>query len=150
MLCYIACFPTLPYSCGFGSSKPPPGRPCRRQDQLLYELSTKVNCGLNVGTDMLSEFLFETLRCVNDGADGCYKVMTIPMLILWRSKIAWRQKVALGCVFGLVVFTMVVAIVRVKLTITGKAMNLPWQFVWCLVEANAGKFISPLHPNTGR
>jgi H+/gluconate symporter-like permease len=64
------------------------------------------------------------------------------MSILWRSKIAYRQKGALGAIFGLVVFTMVVAIVRAALTTAkGKPMNLPWVFVWTLVEANTGMSI---------
>jgi hypothetical protein len=56
VLCYIGCFPKLPYSCGFGDYKPQRGRPCSEQDQMLFELTTKINCGLDVGTDLLSKF----------------------------------------------------------------------------------------------
>ena len=65
--------------------------------------------------------------------------MTIPLGILWRSMLAFRQKLALAGVFGLVIVTITVAIVRVGLTtISGKAMNLPWVVVWTGVEANIG------------
>jgi hypothetical protein len=65
--------------------------------------------------------------------------MTVPLSILWRSKLPLRQKFALAGVFGLVLFTIVIAIIRVTLTTTrGKAMNLPWVIVWTGVEANIG------------
>jgi hypothetical protein len=67
--------------------------------------------------------------------------MTVPLSILWRSKIPLRQRLALAGVFSLVLFTMVIALVRAGLTTAqGKAMNLPWVIVWTGVEANIGTF----------
>jgi hypothetical protein len=65
--------------------------------------------------------------------------MTVPLSILWRSRLPVRQKLALAGVFGLVVITIAVAIARLGLTVKkGKAMNLPWVVVWTGVEANIG------------
>jgi hypothetical protein len=55
-LAYVACFPALPYHCGFGTQAASEGRFCGDRDRILFEISTKVNCGLDVGTDALSEY----------------------------------------------------------------------------------------------
>jgi hypothetical protein len=52
---YVACFPVLPYNCGFGAARATQGQFCSERERWLFEMSTKVNCGLDVGTDVLSE-----------------------------------------------------------------------------------------------
>lgn len=74
-------------------------------------------------------------------------VMTVPLSILWRSRLPVRQKFALAGVFSLVLFTILVAVIRTGLTTEeGKAMNLPWVVVWTGVEANIGTSWADIPP----
>lgn len=67
--------------------------------------------------------------------------MTIPFLILRKTRISARQKVALSIVFSLVVITMVFAIVRAALTTTrvSKQIDPTWMYMWSIIELNVGK-----------
>ena len=55
-LAYVLCFPALPYHCAFGNEPAREGRFCGDRDRRLFEISTKVNCGLDVATDVMSKF----------------------------------------------------------------------------------------------
>lgn len=55
--CFVACFPALPYGCAFGEEEARGGMFCSGRDKWLFEMSTRVNCGLDVGTDVLSEYM---------------------------------------------------------------------------------------------
>ena len=66
--------------------------------------------------------------------------MTIPFLILRRTRISTRQKVALSIVFSLVIITMVIAIVRAALTTSrvSKQIDPTWMYMWSIIELNVG------------
>jgi hypothetical protein len=68
-LSYAACFPSLPYTCGFGAETTEEGMFCSERDKYLFELSQRVNCGLDVGTDVLSKFT-RILEKVGMGRNG--------------------------------------------------------------------------------
>lgn len=70
--------------------------------------------------------------------DNHYAVMTIPLNILWRSRIPLRQSIALGAVFSLVLVTVTFSIVRAALSTVGvtKQMDSPWVLVWSCAEAS--------------
>lgn len=64
--------------------------------------------------------------------------MTIPLNILWRSRIPRRQSLALGGVVSLVLVTITFAVVRAAVSTVGvtKQMDSPWVLVWSAAEAN--------------
>ncbi|KAF2646944.1 hypothetical protein P280DRAFT_513085 [Massarina eburnea CBS 473.64] len=114
---FIACYPPLPYHCTLGGMDAYRSDYCNDQQNLSF-LSMKVNCGMDVASDVL--------------------IMTIPLNILWRSKLPMPQKLALLGVFSLVIVTIVVAIVRATLATAGvtRQMDVPWVMVWTSLEAN--------------
>ncbi|KAL5407504.1 hypothetical protein PMIN04_011702 [Paraphaeosphaeria minitans] len=114
---YAVTFATYPYMCSFGTYKQIATPYCTTEQSMSF-VNLKVNVGLDVGTDVL--------------------IMTIPLNILWRSRIPCAQSLALGGVFSLVLVTITIAIVRAALSTVGvtKQMDSPWVLVWSAAEAN--------------
>lgn len=54
VLCYFGCFPSLPYYCSFGDDEAMQSDYCFAEQNLSF-ISMKVNCALDVLTDVLSE-----------------------------------------------------------------------------------------------
>ncbi|KAK7179540.1 hypothetical protein DPSP01_003627 [Paraphaeosphaeria sporulosa] len=117
MAAYAATFATYPYMCSFGTYEQIMTPYCTAEQSMSF-VNLKVNVGLDVGTDVL--------------------IMTIPLNILWRSRIPRAQSLALGGVFSLVLVTITIAIVRAALSTVGvtKQMDSPWVLVWSAAEAN--------------
>ena len=69
--------------------------------------------------------------------------MSIPFLLLRHVRITRQQKIALSCIFSLVVFTIIFAIVRAILTTLHVDMQMDpiWMYLWTSVELNVGKLI---------
>ncbi|KAJ4293391.1 hypothetical protein N0V90_008674 [Kalmusia sp. IMI 367209] len=114
---YAATFATYPYMCSFGSYEQVSSPYCTAEQNMSF-VNMKVNTALDVTTDVL--------------------IVTIPLNILWRSKIPRRQSLALGGVFSLVLVTITFAIVRATVSTVGvtKQMDSPWVLVWSSAEAN--------------
>ncbi|KAF9737742.1 hypothetical protein PMIN01_05521 [Paraphaeosphaeria minitans] len=148
---YAVTFATYPYMCSFGTYKQIATPYCTTEQSMSF-VNLKVNVGLDVGTDVLSMFhlpltLFFSTRNrkwkkkknLRQNKLTCHPtVMTIPLNILWRSRIPCAQSLALGGVFSLVLVTITIAIVRAALSTVGvtKQMDSPWVLVWSAAEAN--------------
>ncbi|KAJ4346702.1 uncharacterized protein N0V89_010634 [Didymosphaeria variabile] len=117
MLAYGATFATYPYMCSFGTYEQIMQPYCTAEQTLSF-VNMKVNVVLDVVTDIL--------------------IMTIPLNILWRSRIPLRQSLALAGVFSLVLITITFAIVRAALSTIGvtKQMDSPWVLIWSGAESN--------------
>lgn len=72
--------------------------------------------------------------------------MAIPIRILWNVQISVRSKIGLMVLFALILFTMIIAIIRVTLSLRNKREDDSWIFVWAAVEAAVGKLLSSSTP----
>ncbi|KAH7074562.1 hypothetical protein BKA63DRAFT_566231 [Paraphoma chrysanthemicola] len=116
---FFLCFATLPYRCTLVSFEVVASPEC--QTQGLSFVSMKVNCALDVLTDVL--------------------IMTIPFLILRRIRISTRQLLALSMIFSLVIITILFAVLRATLTTVGVKQQIDpiWVYMWTSIELNVGK-----------
>lgn len=66
-------------------------------------------------------------------------VLSIPILVLWSTKISSRKKIILISIFSATTLIMVIAIVRVVVGTTyDREMNVAWLCFWSFVEVNTG------------
>lgn len=71
--------------------------------------------------------------------DWCFRlVLAIPFKILWNVQISRRDKTVLMLLFSLTIFTMVVAIIKVTLTIRTNREDDSWLYMWAAVEPAVG------------
>ena len=74
--------------------------------------------------------------------------MLIPITLLWGVHINLRTKLELTGVFCLILFTMIVAIVKVVVTLRTPREDDSWLFAWSAIESAVGSlqhfFTSPL------
>ncbi|KAH8687575.1 hypothetical protein BGZ60DRAFT_558833 [Tricladium varicosporioides] len=64
-------------------------------------------------------------------------ILAIPIALLWRVRIQMRRKLALVGIFGLMVMTMAIAIIRVA--VLDVTMDQPRLFFWTAIEPPVGK-----------
>ena len=66
-------------------------------------------------------------------------VLSMPILVLWSSKISSREKIILISIFSATTLIMVIAIIRVLVGTTyDREMNIAWLCFWSFVELNTG------------
>lgn len=68
--------------------------------------------------------------------------MLIPITILWGTQMKLRRKLALICIFALVIITVVFAILRTSTvsSLTRKP-DPSWLYMWTAIEADVGKWL---------
>ncbi|KAJ5389090.1 uncharacterized protein N7496_000158, partial [Penicillium cataractarum] len=112
---YIASVADIEYKCSFGGI----GyiiEQCSQLDHIHYEnRSFWANCAGDVVTDMM--------------------ILSIPVLVLWNTRISRRKKVILLSIFSATILIMVIAIVRVAVDNTlNSEINIAWLCFWSFVE----------------
>ena len=65
--------------------------------------------------------------------------MAIPIKYIWTVQISIRSKVALLVLFSLTIFTMIVAIIRVTLSLRTRREDDSWIYIWAAIEPAVGK-----------
>ncbi|PVH91701.1 hypothetical protein DM02DRAFT_677938 [Periconia macrospinosa] len=124
LLSYVACFLVLPLKCLGGSFSDLIAARCDRGNRVMISLA--VGCSLDILDDLL--------------------VLSIPFTILWRVRLALKQKLVLFSIFSLVLVTIGFAVVRAKMSITrqaeGPMWDLAWNLIWCSLEAGISIIIA--------
>lgn len=84
-------------------------------------------------------FLQEKMRLNTD-----ILVLSIPIIVLWKTRVPLRKKVILLSIFSATVFIMIVAIIRVAVDTTyDQEINIAWLCFWSFVEVGAGAINVP-------
>ncbi|KAL9016568.1 MAG: hypothetical protein Q9185_006105 [Variospora sp. 1 TL-2023] len=94
-------------------------------------------------TKSYGEFIYSSLRlqAACDVITDAF-IMAIPIKILWHAQISARSKIGLMVLFSLILFTMIIAIIRVTLSLRNKREDDSWIFVWAAIEAAVGTFVA--------
>ncbi|KAF2806679.1 uncharacterized protein BDZ99DRAFT_448126 [Mytilinidion resinicola] len=93
---------------------------CSKDSAIRFqEVTLKVNCALDVFTDVL--------------------IMSLPISLLWSVRVSFGRKVVLAGLFSLVLITMVIAIVRVTVVSKGyvvghRQAEISWLYFWSFTE----------------
>jgi hypothetical protein len=67
------------------------------------------------------------------------KVLSIPVLVLWNTRIPRQKKVILLSIFSATILIMVIAIIRVAVDNTlNTEINIAWLCFWSSVDVDAG------------
>lgn len=67
------------------------------------------------------------------------QVLSIPILILWNTRISLRKKLILFSVFSATILIMVVAIIRVVVNNSlNSSVDIGWLYLWSFVEMGTG------------
>ncbi|OQE37851.1 hypothetical protein PENCOP_c009G04926 [Penicillium coprophilum] len=70
-------------------------------------------------------------------------ILSIPFLLLWRTKISLRKKLVLLSIFSATIFIMVVAIIRVAVGMTyDRQINIDWLCFWSFIEVDVAIIVS--------
>ncbi|KXG45691.1 uncharacterized protein PGRI_034580 [Penicillium griseofulvum] len=70
-------------------------------------------------------------------------ILSIPFLVLWRTKISLRKKLILLSIFSATIFIMIVAIIRVAVGMTyDRQINIDWLCFWSFVEVDVAIIVS--------
>jgi hypothetical protein len=68
-------------------------------------------------------------------------VMLIPISMLWGTQLKLQRKIALTCIFSLVIITIIFAIVRSSAVNTNTGMmDTSWVYTWSAVETTIGRW----------
>ncbi|KAL8934197.1 MAG: hypothetical protein Q9216_006027 [Gyalolechia sp. 2 TL-2023] len=91
-------------------------------------------------TKSYGEFIYRALRlqAACDVITDAF-IMAIPIRVLWDVQISPRSKAALLVLFSLTLFTMIVAIIRVTLSLRHEREDDSWIYVWAAIEPAVGK-----------
>ncbi|KAH6683010.1 hypothetical protein B0J14DRAFT_136437 [Halenospora varia] len=114
---WVASLADVPF-CGLLGSLPYDSHCMFWSDRPMYP-SLIANAVMDVVTDLL--------------------IMAIPIALLWKVQIQMRQKLGLAGIFGLMVITMAIAIIRVA--VLDVMMDQPRLFFWTAMEPPVGKFV---------
>lgn len=69
------------------------------------------------------------------------QVLSIPVLVLWNTRIPLRKKVIRLSIFSATILIMVIAIIRVAVDNTlNSEISIAWLCFWSFVEVDAGIF----------
>jgi len=121
---WAVCIADIDYPCT--TSKPWPWimEHCGYESKLAYQNATfYANCALDIISDIL--------------------VISIPVLILWNTRVPIRRKLVLILIFSASVIVMVVSIIRVTVVQSGhQSVELAWLFFWSYVEVGTAIMIS--------
>ncbi|KAI4281402.1 MAG: hypothetical protein L6R35_005656 [Caloplaca aegaea] len=94
-------------------------------------------------TKSYGEFIYSSLR-VQAACDVITDafIMAIPIKILWHAQISARSKIGLMVLFSLILFTMIIAIIRLTLSLRNKREDDSWIYVWAAIEAAVGIIVA--------
>lgn len=121
---WMVCIADIDYPCT--TSKPWPWiiKNCPYQSKLDYQNATfYANCAL----DIISDFL----------------IISIPVLILWNTRVPLRRKLVLILIFSATMVVMVVSVIRVTVVQSEhQSAEIAWLFFWSYVEVGTAIMIS--------
>ena len=98
---------------------------------ILYVSMTGLITGLDALTDVMSEYLLKPEYQVSNAVP----VISIPIIILRRSKIRLPQQIALGTFMCLSLVMVIFAIVRVSKIRGAAGVDVVWEIFWQYAEA---------------
>lgn len=131
---WVASLADVPF-CGLQGSLPYDSHCMFWSDRPMYP-SLIANAVMDVVTDLLSK-LTQASRKLWES--DCLLVMAIPIALLWKVQIQMRQKLGLAGIFGLMVITIAIAIIRVA--VPDVTMDQPRLFFWTAMEPPVDKFV---------
>jgi uncharacterized membrane protein YozB (DUF420 family) len=67
-----------------------------------------------------------------------FSVLVIPVMVVWRIKIHWTQRVALAFSLCLTIFLIVITVVRVSGLVNKDIVDNVWEIYWTLLSAEVG------------
>ena len=66
-------------------------------------------------------------------------VLSIPFLVLWKTRISLRKKLIMLSIFSATIFIMVTAVLRVAVGMNyERQMNIDWLCFWSFIEVDVG------------
>ncbi|KAJ5827337.1 hypothetical protein N7447_004100 [Penicillium robsamsonii] len=120
---YIASVADIEYKCSLGGleyiiTQCPQPRHVHYENRMFW-----ANCAGDVITDLM--------------------ILSIPFLVLWKTKISLRKKLILLSIFSATIFIMIVAIIRVAVGMTyDSQINIDWLCFWSFVEVDVAIIVS--------
>ncbi|KAL8707945.1 MAG: hypothetical protein Q9220_007088 [cf. Caloplaca sp. 1 TL-2023] len=98
-------------------------------------MGTPAEASAKCGTPAYGNFIYRSLR-LQAAADVITDafILAIPVKILWDVQISPRSKIGLVILFSLTIFTMIVAILKVTLTLRTTREDDSWLYMWGNVE----------------
>ncbi|KAJ5799448.1 uncharacterized protein N7518_001516 [Penicillium psychrosexuale] len=120
---YIASVADIEYKCSFGGLEYIITE-CPQPNHVHYENRMFwANCAGDIITDLM--------------------ILSIPFLVLWRTRISLRKKLILLSIFSATIFIMVTAVIRVAVEMTyDRQMNIDWLCFWSFVEVDVAIIVS--------
>ncbi|KGO78081.1 hypothetical protein PITC_041120 [Penicillium italicum] len=120
---YIASVADVEYKCSFGGleyliTQCPQPNHVHYENRMFWS-----NCAGDVITDLM--------------------ILSIPFLVLWKTRISLRKKLILLSIFSATIFIMVTAILRVAVGMNyHRQMNIDWLCFWGFVEVDVAIIVS--------
>ncbi|CAP93371.1 Pc16g07010 [Penicillium rubens Wisconsin 54-1255] len=120
---YIASVADIEYKCSFGGLEYIITQ-CPQLHHIHYENRMFwANCAGDITTDLM--------------------ILSIPFLVLWKTRISLRKKLILLSIFSATIFIMVTAIIRVAVGMDyDRQMNIDWLCFWSFVEVDVAIIVS--------
>ncbi|KAF7715903.1 Uncharacterized protein PECH_005760 [Penicillium ucsense] len=120
---YITSIADIEYKCSFESLEYILEH-CPQLNHVHYENRTFwANCAGDVATDMM--------------------ILSIPIMVLWNTKISRRKKIILLSIFSATILIMIIAIIRVAVKASlNHQTDVAWLCFWSIVEGNTAILIS--------
>ncbi|KAJ5662693.1 hypothetical protein N7462_011619 [Penicillium macrosclerotiorum] len=120
---YIASVGDIEYKCSFGGIEFIIAE-CSQLKHIRYENKTFwANCAGDVVSDLM--------------------ILSIPVLVLWNTRISRRKKAILLSIFSATIIIMIIAIIRVVVDNTiDREINIAWLCFWGFVEVDAAIIVS--------
>ncbi|KAL8770310.1 MAG: hypothetical protein Q9209_003946 [Squamulea sp. 1 TL-2023] len=86
-------------------------------------------------TEAYGDFIYRSLRvqAAWDIITDAF-ILAVPIKILWNVQISLRSKIGLVVLFSLTIFTMIIAILKVTLTLRTDREDDSWLYMWAGVE----------------
>ncbi|KAL8855130.1 MAG: hypothetical protein Q9221_000036 [Calogaya cf. arnoldii] len=86
-------------------------------------------------TEAYGEFVYQSLRlqAACDIITDAF-IIAVPVKILWDVQISLKSKIGLIVLFSLTIFTMIIAILKVTLTLRTNREDDSWLYMWAGVE----------------
>ncbi|KAJ5459329.1 hypothetical protein N7530_011273 [Penicillium desertorum] len=120
---YIASVADIEYKCSLGGlvyiiTQCPQPHHVHYENRMFW-----ANCAGDVITDLM--------------------ILSIPFLVLWKTRISLRKKLILLSIFSATIFIMVTAIIRVAVGMNyDRQMNIDWLCFWSFVEVDVAIIVS--------
>ncbi|EKV21494.1 efflux pump antibiotic resistance protein [Penicillium digitatum] len=120
---YIASVADVEYKCSFGGLEYLMTQ-CPQPYHIHYENRMFwANCAGDVITDLM--------------------ILSIPFLVLWKTRISLRKKLIMLSIFSATIFIMVTAVLRVAVGMNyERQMNIDWLCFWSFIEVDVAIIVS--------